>query len=74
MARRSVSASPGLNQAAMIAYARQFPVRIWAIEGCQGIGGHLAMRLLADGEQMVDVPLKLSARARVFATGQVRQL
>ena len=30
-------------------------------------------RLLADGEEVVDVPPKLSARARVFATGQGRK-
>ena len=30
-------------------------------------------RLLADGEQVVDVPPKLSARTRVFATGQGRK-
>ena len=47
--------------------------RVWAIEGCQGIGRHVALRLLADGEQVVDVPPKLSARARVFATGQGRK-
>jgi transposase len=47
--------------------------RVWAIEGCQGIGRHIANRLLADGEQVVDVPAKLSARARVFATGQGRK-
>ena len=47
--------------------------RVWAIEGCQGIGRHLANRLLADGESVVDVPPKLSARARVFATGQGRK-
>lgn len=34
---------------------------------------HIANRLLADGEQVVDVPPKLSARARVFATGQGRK-
>jgi len=44
-----------------------------AIEGCQGIGQHLASRLLADGEQVVDVPAKLPARTRVFATGQGRK-
>ena len=43
-----------------------------AIEGCQGIGRHIANRLLADGEH-VDVPPKLSARTRVFATGQGRK-
>ncbi|CCH17744.1 Transposase, IS116/IS110/IS902 (fragment) [Micromonospora lupini str. Lupac 08] len=54
-------------------YAKQWPDRVWAIEGCQGIGRHIATRLLADGEQVVDVPPKLSARARVFATGQGRK-
>ncbi len=58
---------------AMLAYAKQWPQRVWAIEGCQGIGAHLAHRLLDDGEDVVDVPPKLSARARVFATGQGRK-
>jgi transposase len=57
----------------MLADARRWPDRTWAVEGCQGIGGHLARRLLADGEQVVDVPPKLSARMRVFATGQGRK-
>ncbi|RZU19408.1 transposase [Kribbella rubisoli] len=59
--------------AAMLGYGRQWPDRVWAIEGCAGIGKHIANRLLADGEQVVDVPPKLSARARVFATGQGRK-
>src|SRR4051794_37983938 len=58
---------------AMLNYAKQFPERTWAIEGCNGIGRHLAMRLLADGEQVVDVPRRLSARVRVFSTGQGRK-
>jgi len=58
---------------AMLAAAKQWPDRRWAVEGCQGIGGHIASRLLADGEQVVDVPPKLSARARVFSTGQGRK-
>jgi hypothetical protein len=44
--------------------------------GDRGLWGdweHIAVRLLADGEQVVDVPPKLSARARVFATGQGRK-
>jgi hypothetical protein len=32
-------------------------------------GGHPDMRLIADGETVVDVPAKLAARARVFDTG-----
>jgi len=43
------------------------------IEGCSGIGRHVAVRLVADCEQVVDVPPKLSARARVFSTGQGRK-
>jgi transposase len=57
----------------MLAEAKQWPERVWAIEGCQGIGRHIASRLLADGEHVVDVPPKLSARIRVFATGQGRK-
>ena len=53
---------------ALLAYAKQWPGRVWAIEGCNGIGRHVANRLLADGEQVLDVPPKLSARVRVFAS------
>ena len=58
---------------AMLAGVKRWPERIWAIEGCQGIGRHVANRLLADGERVVDVPPRLSARIRVFATGQGRK-
>jgi transposase len=57
----------------MLAVGRRFSDRIWAVEGCNGIGKHLAQRLVADGEIVVDVPAKLSARARVFSTGQGRK-
>jgi transposase len=59
--------------AALRRYVSRFPDRVWAIEGCNGIGHHVAMRLLAAGEEVIDVPPKLSARARVFATGQGRK-
>jgi transposase len=58
---------------AMLAAGRAFDDRVWAVEGCNGIGRHLAQRLVADGEPVVDVPAKLSARARVFSTGQGRK-
>jgi transposase len=57
----------------VLASTRRWPDRTWAIEGCQGIGRHIASRLLAGGERVVDVPPKLSARTRVFATGQGRK-
>ena len=47
--------------------------RVWAAEGCSGIEHHIAVRLLAAGEDVVDVPPKLSARTRLFATGQGRK-
>jgi transposase len=39
------------------------------VEGCNGIGRHVAQRLVADGEKVLDVPAKLAARVRVFDTG-----
>jgi transposase len=59
--------------AEMRADVSQFGDRVWAIEGCRGIGRHVAQRLLAAGEQVVDVPPKLSAEVRVYATGQGRK-
>jgi transposase len=43
------------------------------VEGCNGIGRHLAHRLVHDGEIVFDVPPKLSAQVRVFATGNGRK-
>ena len=59
--------------AAMTDYVNRFTDRVWAIEGCNGIGRHVAVRLVALGEEVLDVPPKLSARARVFSTGQGRK-
>jgi transposase len=67
-------AGPPLTERAAPATARWISVSgTWAIEGCAGIGKHIADRLLADGEEVVDLPPKLSARARVFATGHGRK-
>jgi transposase len=66
-------ATDACGHRAMLAAARRWPERTWAVEGCQGIGRHIANRLLAAGEQVVDVPPRLSARTRVFATGQGRK-
>jgi transposase len=57
----------------MLAAGRQYPDRVWAVEGCAGIGRHIAQRLVADGETVLDVPAKLSARVRVFDIGQGRK-
>jgi transposase len=57
----------------MLAAVRRWPERTWAVEGSRGTGRHLASRLVAAGEQVVDVPPKLSARTRVFTAGQGRK-
>jgi transposase len=57
----------------LLKVARQWPERIWAVGGANGIGRPLAQRLIANGERVLDVPAKLAARARVFDTGQGRK-
>jgi transposase len=52
--------------AQMLAAARTFADRVWAVEGRNGIGRHLAHRLVHDGETVFDVPRKLSAQVRVL--------
>lgn len=53
--------------------ARQWPQRVWAVEGASGVGASLAQRLVADGEDVVDVPAKLSTRARMLNAGHGRK-
>jgi transposase len=50
-------------------WAKRYPERRWAVENAGGLGRHLAGRLAAAGESVVDVPPKLSARVRVLSTG-----
>ncbi len=57
----------------MRTYVRTWTQRIWAVEGSNGAGRSVAQRLLADGEYVVDVPAKLSARVRLFDTGHNRK-
>src|SRR5664279_3554247 len=66
-------ATDGRSYRQLLEVARQWPERIWAVEGANGIGRPLAQRLLAEGERVLDVPAKLAARARVFDTGQGRK-
>src|SRR5687768_8369346 len=54
-------------------WASRFPERRWAMENARGLGRHLAGRLAATGEAVVDVPPKLSARVRVLSTGNARK-
>lgn len=54
-------------------WAKRFPERRWAIEGANGLGRPLSQRLLSAGEEVVDVPAKLSARVRVLSVGHGRK-
>jgi len=49
-------------------WARRFPERRWSVENAGGLGRHLAGRLAAAGEAVVEVPPKLSARVRVLSS------
>ena len=61
------------GHAALVRYVRQWPDRVWAVEGANGAGRPLAQRLVAAGEQVLDVPAKLAARVRLFDTGHNRK-
>lgn len=54
-------------------WAKRFPQRRWAVEGANGLGRTLAQRLASAGEEVVDVPAKLSARFRVLSRGHGRK-
>jgi transposase len=54
-------------------WAKLYGERRWAVENAGGLGRHLAQRLAAAGESVVDVPSKLSARVRVLSTGNARK-
>ena len=57
----------------MLRLAKRWPARMWAVEGAGGVGVQLAQRLIADGETVIDVPPKLSTRARIFDVGHGRK-
>jgi transposase len=52
----------------LVAWAKAWPERVWAIEGAGGLGYLLAQQLVAAGEKVLDVQPKLGARVRLLAT------
>ena len=52
----------------LINWAECFEKRTWAIESAGGIGYLLAQQLVAQGEEVLDVPATLASRIRVLAT------
>jgi transposase len=71
--RHAVEGDGEAGYAAMRRDVASFPQRVWAVEGSNGAGRPLSQRLLTDGEHVVDVPAKLSARARALDTGHNRK-
>src|SRR5437016_8087736 len=57
----------------LLAWAKSWPERIWAVEGAAGLGHLLAQQLVAAGERVLDVQPKLAARVRLLATGAVNK-
>ena len=55
------------------AFARAWKDRTWAVEGARGVGLGLAQRLAAEGETVLNVPAKLSARVRALGGGSGRK-
>ena len=47
-------------------WAACWPQRRWAVEGAEGLGRGVAAGLAAAGEQVVEVPAQLAARARLL--------
>lgn len=54
-------------------FVRTWRSRTWAVEGARGVGLGLAQRLAAEGEQVLNVPAKLSARVRALGGGSGRK-
>jgi transposase len=54
----------------LMCWAEPFEKRTWAIESVGGLGYLLAQQLVAQGEEVLDVPATLASRIRVLATGR----
>ncbi|WP_338145693.1 IS110 family transposase [Streptomyces scabichelini] len=57
----------------LMRWCEQWPERRFAVEGARGLGRTLAQQLAAAGDNVVDVPSTLSARARLLTTGGDRK-
>nr|WP_271212289.1 hypothetical protein [Rhodococcus wratislaviensis]GLK38714.1 hypothetical protein GCM10017611_55830 [Rhodococcus wratislaviensis] len=47
----------------LIAWAKSWPRRQWAVENAEGLGHHLAQWLLVPGETVLDIPTTATARS-----------
>ena len=67
-----VEASTG-QAGELVAWAAEWPERIWAVEGAAGLGRLLAQQLVAAGERVLDVPPKLASRVRLLEAGDTNK-
>lgn len=54
-------------------FAQPWRERTWAVEGARGVGLGLAQRIAGDGERVLNVPARLSARVRVLGGSSGRK-
>jgi transposase len=57
----------------LVAWARAWPERTWAVEGARGLGHLLAQQLVAAGERVLDVQPKLASRVRLLEAGDTNK-
>ncbi|MFD9635372.1 IS110 family transposase [Streptomyces violascens] len=57
----------------LLAGARRWPQRTWAVENARGLGRHLAQWLIARGEKVVDVAASATSRVRELSRGGRRK-
>jgi transposase len=54
-------------------FAQPWRERTWAVEGARGVGLGLAQRIAGDGERVLNVPARLSARVRALGGSSGRK-
>ncbi|HYA44981.1 MAG TPA: IS110 family transposase [Acidimicrobiales bacterium] len=59
--------------ARLVEWANAWPERTWAVENASGLGYLLSQQLVGTGEEVLDVPPKLAARARLLDNGDVNK-
>jgi len=57
----------------LLSWAQAWPDRQWGVEGASGLGRGVAQLLAAADQQVLDVPAKLAARARLLGAGSARK-
>ncbi len=72
LATRRVTVNAGAYKTLM-SWAARWPKRRFAVEGAAGLGRGIAQLLATAGEDVVDVPATLAARARLLDSGGTRK-